>query len=531
MRLVRILILALGLMALATSASFAAASFATSAGLNQIAVNAQTGLLGSIQLTALAPGTVAAGEILSLVVNGAPISSLSDLQVVVTTGTGANITANIPVPTSFAYNTAYPIATVLAGVAAPGPMTVTVVNNSTILIKFPAAVTFTIGDNILISGLRVNANALGTVGGNITANLSSVLGGETVTNPTVQVGTLVEPISITATAANFTTAAGTVTGAATLVASELFTNAFETKGVTPPTQLIFTISNIPAGLTMGAATVNIAPATTASVTAAVISSVQAAGTTTGIITVGVSLQDSSALEKVSVNVPFTVNFGTTSLPVGGIGTVQGTLGPAASATQLSNVNLSIAPIVVDTVTAGNALKFAQRLVPTTPANAVIITQLTTQLLAPFSTWIPGSFDTGFAVANTTGFGSALVATQGFINPQPGNVTVILYPADGTASKTITTSATVLGGTGGLDANGQILPHGEWTVLLSTIATQAGFTTGFTGQVWIITNFSNAHGVNYIADSNFKVSAQGYPLLIVPTGRTANAAATPEQLNN
>jgi hypothetical protein len=515
MKLVRVMIVALALMLVGASASFAAASFATSAGLNQVAVNAQTGLMGSIQLTALSPGIVQAGEILSIIVNGTPISSLSDLQATITIGAG--VTTSAAAPTGFAYNTAYNINT---GAAIAGPPTVSTPNNSTILIRFPAAVTFGIGDNIMISGVRINANSLGTVGANVTATVSSVLGGETVTNPTVPVAILVEPISIAVTTvANFTTAATTITTPAVVKATELFPNGFETKSTAGvpvnPTQLIFNISGIPTGLTLGAATINTV-AGSAKIAAAVISTVQT--TSTAVIVVGITDQDSSSLESISINLPFSITAGVTSLPVGGLGTIQGTLGPAATATQLSNVNLSIAPIVVNNTVAGFPLLFAQRLVPTPPATVVMITQLTTQLLSVFNSWIPGTFDTGFAIANTTGYNFSLTQPLGFLASQPGNVVAVLYPADGTAAKTVTTSATVFAGTGGLDASGQIPPHGMWTFLLSQLATQAGFTTGFTGQVYFLVNASNAHGINYISDSLFKVQAQGYPLLVLPTSR-------------
>jgi len=528
MKFMRVMIVALALMLLGASASFAAASFATSAGLNQVAVNAQTGLMGSIQLTALAPGTIPAGEILSIVVNGAPISSLSDLQVAITIG--PTVTTSAGAPTGFGYNTAQSINLPAAVIA--GPPTVNATSSSTLLIRFPAAVVFGIGDNIMISGVRVNANALGTVGANITATVSSVLGGETVTNPTVPVAILLEPITVAVTTvANFTTAATTITTPAVVKATELFPNAFETKSSTPvpvnPTQLIFQIANIPTGLTLGAATIN-AGGTIGSpkIAAAVISTVQT--TSTAVVIVGITDQDSSSLESIAINLPFSITPGVTSLPVGGLGTVQGTLGPAATAAQLTNVNLSIAPIVVDNTVVPHPLLFALRLVPTPAATVVQITQLTTQLLSVFNSWIPGSFDTGFAIANTTGYNFSLTQNLGFLAAQPGNVVAVLYPADGTASKTVTTSATVFGGSGGLDASGQIPPHGMWTFLLSSLATQAGFTTGFTGQVYFLVNASNAHGINYISDSLFKVQAQGYPLLVLPNAR-ALAALPPTNL--
>lgn len=519
MKLVRILVIALGLLTIAATASFAAVPFITTSTVNQMAPNAQTGQAGTIRLTALAGGTVSAGEIILVTFSNGFISSLSDFQVTMT-ASGATGTTSVPV-------TVYNAATNIPGL--PGPPTVKVTNN-TILITFPAAVTFVAGDAIQIIGTRLDVSASAVVGGSLNATITSVLGSATVSNPTVQVATFVEPISVTTSAllggavAQITTAGTTTVTPATVKVTELFTNAFETKGATATaeTQLILRVSNIPAGVLLTAATIN-AGQTSATVTA----SIPATGaiTQTGnqaFVTVLISAQDSTLIESIGVNLTFTLATGATlPLPVG-TATVAATLGPPltttpATSSEAFKIANNIAPVQVGI--ANNPLRYAPRFVPSPEANVLQIVQLTTQLLAVFNSWIPGAFDTGFAIANTTGFNTSLTQPFGNLGAQAGIVTAILYPADGSASKTVVTSATVLGGTGGLDANGQIPPHGMWTVLLSQLATQAGFTTGFTGQVYFVVNASNAHGVNYIADSNFTTQAQGYAMLVVPAPRT------------
>lgn len=526
MRLVRVLAIVLGLMAIATTASFASVPFVTTSTVTQMAVNAQTGLAGNIQLTALAGGTINLGETILVTFNGAFISSLSDFQVATSMGIGPTVTTSgAPGAVVVAYNTPYPINLPVAGPAGPPSVKVT---NSTILITFPAAVAFATGDSIQVSGVRLNVSGSAVLGNQLTTTISSALGSATVSNPTVSVAVFVEPIQILGvpniTVASYTTAGTAVTASGVVQVKELFTNAFETKGLTNETQLILRISNIPTGLALSTISINGATSATVTATIPATGSVTTTGTTATAL-VSIQTQDSTVLETIAVNLNFAVVVGATiPLPIG-TATVAATLGPPLTTgfpSETYNIANNVSPIVVGGAAPPKPLRYLARYIPSPEVTILTITQLTTQLLAPFNSWIPGSFDTGFAISNTTGYPLSFTQNLGYLQAQAGNVVVYFYPADGSAAKTITTSSTVMPGSG-LDVNGQIPAHGTWTVLLSTLATQAGFTGGFTGQVYFLVNASNAHGVNYIADSQFKVQAQGYPMLVLPTARSLAAS--------
>jgi hypothetical protein len=103
----------------------------------------------------------------------------------------------------------------------------------------------------------------------------------------------------------------------------------------------------------------------------------------------------------------------------------------------------------------------------------------------------GTFNTGIAIANTSGDPSVFGA--GRATDSAGNVTFYLFPADGSASTTIT-PATGCGLVGGVIAAG-----GSFICNLSTImqAATPPMTGSFTGLVYIVANFSHAHGSAFV----------------------------------
>jgi len=521
MRLVKILIVALGLMAIAATAGFAAVPFTTTSTLNQMATNAQTGLAGTIQLTALAGGTTAVGESVIVTFNGGQISSLSDMVVSVT---GANAGTTGAAGSMTAYSTAYTL-TGISGIK----VTIT---NSSVVLSFPAAVTFAANDIIQIVGTRLNVSSSAVAGGSLSANLSSTLASITVTNPTVPVATFLAPITASGvTVASISTNGTVITATGSVKVTELFGNAFETKGATSPTQLTLRISNIPTGITLTTVSAT-ASGSTNLITVAIpaTGSVTQTGSTATAL-VNITAQDATVNESITATLTFAVS-GTATFPLTiQAATVAATLGPAAPAT------IGTTPVPVDNVTLGDSLRYLA--VYTSPEITVLnVTQLSTRLLAQYVTWsadIPGQvdsgYDTGITISNTTGYGFA-----GDIGGAAGNIVATLFPADGSASKTVTTSATVFNNLYGLDGSGQIPPHGTFVVLASTLAQQAGFTTGFTGQVVFTIATSNAHGMVYLADRLFQKLSQGFPMLVmqnytVGTPRTVGVTGTNEGLGN
>jgi len=138
MKFAKILIVAFGLMMIAAGTSYGQAAFISSAAPNVLANNAQTGLVGDVALTAITPGTIPNGEIITLSYD-VPISSLSEFNAVVN-------------GVAFTGFTAYG-----AGVT-NGSVTVTVANQTNITIKFDADTAVVAGPFLQVNDVRVNAS-------------------------------------------------------------------------------------------------------------------------------------------------------------------------------------------------------------------------------------------------------------------------------------------------------------------------------------------------------------------------------------
>jgi len=198
MKFVRMLILALGLVTLVTASGFAAVPFFTTSTTNIIALNAQTGLAGSVLYTPLVAGTVTAGEIINLAYQ-APISFLPEISVTVsgTNGTvafseafGAPITGFTSVASAFATYGATQTSTT-SGISVT-------VNQTSILISFASTISFSTTNIIKIDGVRLDTSTMATAGGFTTVSLSNTTGQATALNSTLTVGTFSEPIAFPA---------------------------------------------------------------------------------------------------------------------------------------------------------------------------------------------------------------------------------------------------------------------------------------------------------------------------------------------
>jgi len=527
MKLARVLILALGLVMIAAIPTLANVPFITSSTLNQMAPNAETGLSGNLVLTALTGGTISAGEIINVTYAPNLISSLTDASAAVVIAP-----ATIPASTIALAGAAFGVPQVLpvAGV------TVTVYATY-VQFSFSALTAFAAGDTIQLNGIRLDVHNGGTLpplGTEATVTFSSVLGSATLTNTApVPVAIYVAPIQISATPLAFSeynTAPVTQQSTITISEAGAFTNAFETKGTGDATEVILNISNFEAGASLTGvvtSTINLIPNSFTTSSVGVTATLDTVDTNlaAGKVVVYINSQNPNTID--SIYVPVQITEPATILlnpPIGSACVVStntcplnvtATLGPALSP-------LTIYPIDVATTN----LWYSSNTTPTTIP--IVVSQALTALLAVFNAYVPG-FDTGFAVANTTGYLTA-VPGQTFIGgsvlAQSGTVTVVLYPQYNTPGGPVpgtpvayNTATNPKLGTG-LDSMGNVPAAGTWTVTLSSLCKQLGLTS-FVGQAYFFTNFSNAHGVNYIADSNFAVQAQGYAMEVIP-----NPAARP-----
>jgi hypothetical protein len=143
----------------------------------------------------------------------------------------------------------------------------------------------------------------------------------------------------------------------------------------------------------------------------------------------------------------------------------------------------------------------------------------TVLIMPIAQNMPSiGYDTGISVANTTlDPGAELLGIQGAI-PQSGKIAFILYQQQvgSTAVKKYTYVTDSASPGTGLDPTGKLQPGSTYTVLISQILQAAGVTEEFQGYGFIVTNFTNAHGI--CVASNFSTFSQGTSLMVVGKDR-------------
>ena len=143
----------------------------------------------------------------------------------------------------------------------------------------------------------------------------------------------------------------------------------------------------------------------------------------------------------------------------------------------------------------------------------------TVLIMPIAQNMPSiGYDTGISVANTTlDPGAEALGIKGAI-PQAGKIAFILFQQQvgSTAVKKYTYVTDGASPGTGLDPNGMLQPGSTYTVLISQILEAAGITEEFQGYGFIVTNFTNAHGI--CVASNFTNFSQGTSLYVVQQNR-------------
>jgi len=348
---------------------------------------------------------------------------------------------------------------------------------------------------IRVSGVRVNiaGTSLASLSANMTATGNAFVGGQTsvvvisaITSAISSVNTLANP-ALPAGPTNLDTAMLTInavngaTGTVNFNVQEGFLNAWVTGA-----QLLVTFSALPSGVTL---------------------TVPAAITTTQLSRFNISGVSTFP------NVPFNIMTATYVLATPGaaadINQEWVTIGVTVNAAAPST-----GPIPQGSVTAtvdmgpktGPGVVAVPRYTGTScqkgPATLLSVITATTNLLMPYATTMAG-YDTGIAIANTTSDPFTPTTAK-----QNGALTFWLFPAGGTPFS-------VTPATGGGLTSGVLKAGDEYVYLLSTLLSDAGKPTAFSGYIFIICNFGSGHGQYFISD--FEAFTNGALMLVVPPG--------------
>jgi len=393
-----------------------------------------------------------------------------------------------------------------------------------VVIAIPAGLT---GLSFTLTGVRVAV--AGTTLSNQVALISTTNNAITAGQTSVVVISSIAPgiASIkTTTTGNINAVTGGVAANPVITVKEGFLNAFGDPTVATEAGIRITLSaNPPAGVSV------VFPAT-ASTASALWETMNSDGTilnapvtissTSSNLTVfyrEVSPNDPTQQETLTINPTLSVS-STATLPL-----------PATTITY----TVSLAPIgtAFDT---NNAVITTASLIPryaaleVGPATLFTITGLNTVMLVPFAQTVTAlGFNTGLAISNTTEDPGTTAMGFTTATPQSGTMTFYFFPSlpspTGTNPTNFTYTTTAGSPGNGLDASGRLISGGTYSVLLSQLLAAAGQPADFSGYIFIITNFTNAHGFWTISD--FKSFSQGGAILIVPGARNFSG----ENLNN
>lgn len=388
------------------------------------------------------------------------------------------------------------------------PLTAENVNGvGTIIFAVPSGLTPAF--SIALSGVRVNVSAPALCGTdtNITATITStgnqLTSGETVVTVASSVAQpLTDPEVEAAVSINRVT--GRVEGPAefTFKVGEAFFDAFGTTPAEDPTQnqgfqIRLNLSAIPAGVTL-----TFPPTSADGLFELVRSDGVAPGdpqVTAGTTTVFYELatpSDPATLEEFEITVR--VNAFSANLPLANT--------PITITAQPAPVAAASVPRFTET---GCVSEDAVTVVTFFGAN--------TTLLIPYATNAVG-YDTGIAIANTTKDpGSTAMGISSAV-PQAGSLTFYFFPQDGSAPFQVTPTSGH-----GLNAAGEVPIGGSFIVLLSELLEMAEVEEEFSGYIFVVTNFTNAHGQYFVSD--FENFTNGALALVVDNDRSV----TPESL--
>lgn len=378
------------------------------------------------------------------------------------------------------------------------------------------AVTPAAGDKITLAGIRVNIATSG-VGFPMSVLISATINQITpLPAGTPQVILNAQPaITVGSTAVTVNTLAASATATAHMTAQEVFLNAFggqnEAGNVGPtggqPEALMvrFTLSgNPPSKVTLGFP-----------LNAWALNSQFTLASSTGVPATAASTISSTSTSLV-------VYYKLTS---GSVPTVQETLDVPVTVTQTgtcigaSNITFTATVAPIDATNT-----YIPRYQASESAAKALVTFVgsSTTLLIPYaSVQTAINYDTGIAIANTTTDPGTAVTGITAPTAQTGGLTFYFYPTTGTAF-----NFKLPAGFGhGLDANGNLPNGGTMVALLSEIMTAARAVTStiptdFAGYLFVVTNFTNAHG--FATVSNFTSYTQASPALVVNSNTDRSA---------
>jgi hypothetical protein len=302
------------------------------------------------------------------------------------------------------------------------------------------------------------------------------------------------------------------------------------------TELLFAFSGIPAGVTLGGCGATITPPGADPI-------VSASQVTSLAPTITVSLTASAQLnepETITLTcTTFSVGGGTTTLPTA---TINATVNLSPTGTAFGGGG----GLLTDTATTGKDPRYASN--PLSAGRVFSIVPSTTHMLFPFVS-IGSGFDTGFAIANTTADPYGTAPGAGGARASDGGVTLVFYPTAGSAfcvttlpdsstaiptingigsCTSLDTVTTPAKSGGGLTASGLVNSGGSWIVLGSELLKQVtGAPDAFSGYVFGIANFPNAHPTAFVADAAFsgKFTTGGPALVLANPSSTSRLSAT------
>jgi hypothetical protein len=249
MKLTKLLILALGLMALTAATSFADAAFFAFPAKRNVATNAQTGEVDRVTLVsaygdATAPAMIPASRSIFYTFSQ-PISAVGTINVEMELPNGTSAALATPID---AYGEWFDIDMAAGGTIAEVRVAYNGAdpNPQVVQIHFTADVSFYELNTIKLSGVRCNMDGLGQVeGSTVTVSLSNPEGDIAIDNSEdLVVAVLHHPIECEDCdpTVSFRQDGRTYDDTTTVTIGELFTNAFE-----PPEQINIMISDIPTG--------------------------------------------------------------------------------------------------------------------------------------------------------------------------------------------------------------------------------------------------------------------------------------------
>jgi hypothetical protein len=493
--------------------------------------------LSTLQRTVRVEGTTeAVGSVILAVTTGGNITANSTLSIAY--GSGATATNIMAGTGSYSVNGA---AATLCSAGVVAPVTACAVSGNSITLTIDNSA-WVVGNSIVISGVRVNANAAG-VGATISATATATVpaGGFAIgffitnTGPVASVATATTVV-VTA-GGGILTCVASDTGTYTVKITENNNQAFSSltdeanyggaPGGTVDSLFTITFANVPVGVTISLTDFT---GSTASVTGLLqLSATETGGTSVAagpitfdgtVASPGVTAGGpvSATSKSGSQTLVFTIDV-TQTATTGSNEVILATFDASTAGTiALGSATVNAAVALTSAATATQAPQFTTN-TQATGGPVFGVSDCVTNLLFP---WIVvdapgGTYDTGMAIANTTA--DVFASTGGGAAAQSGTCTLTGFSMTDGSTVSTTTPTIVSGGTGAM--------------VLSSVPAFAGFR----GYVIAVCNFQDAHGFAFITQDNATPigTSQGYLGLVIPnpalSSRVAANGGKGESLGN